>query len=242
MFAHRGSSAAAPENTMAAFELAVKAGAGGVELDVQLTRDGRVVVIHDETLDRTTNGSGWVKDHEWETLRRLDAGSWWNPRFSSERIPLLEDVLDLLSNTDMIINIELKNGWVRYPGLETAVLACIDRFRMAERVILSSFNHNSLRMLRGMRPELSLAALYESGLFEPWVYARYLGVHAIHPDWRAIDETVVKGCQSAGIAVRPYTVDDPEMMQQFIAWGVDGIITNYPERCRQVLDGRPMKS
>jgi glycerophosphoryl diester phosphodiesterase len=242
VFAHRGNSATAPENTLSAFEQAVKVGADGVELDVQLTRDGRVVVIHDETLDRTTNGAGWVKDHDWEALRRLDAGSWWDPRFSTERIPLLNDVLDLLSGTGLIVNIELKNGRVRYPGLEAAVLNCVDRFRMADRVILSSFHHPSLRVLRGMRPEISLAALVESGLYEPWVYARYAGVHALHPDWRAIDEATVKACRSVGIAVRPYTVDDPKMMQQFSEWGVDGIITNHPHQCREVLDSRSKKS
>ena len=124
LFAHRGVSGEAPENTLAALKAAAESGAHGIELDVQLTKDAQIVVIHDETIDRTTNGTGYVKDMTWEQLRTYDAGSWFHPSFKGESIPSLEEVLDVVTahHESMIINIELKNDQIDYPQLEEKVL------------------------------------------------------------------------------------------------------------------------
>jgi glycerophosphoryl diester phosphodiesterase len=221
---------------MAAFERAIRDGAEGIELDVHMTADGEIVVIHDETLDRTAGVSVPVADLTLREIRRLDAGSWFSPEHTGEKIPLLSEVLELLRDTDLELNIELKNGIVRYPGLEEKVVREAERIGMDKRVILSSFNHFSLRHLRVFRPDFRLAALYECGLVDPWVYARYLGVDGIHPHYLACTEEVVSGCRKAGIHVRPYTVDDPDVMRRLLRAGVDAIITNVPARLKEVRE------
>lgn len=134
-FAHRGASAVCPENTMAAFRKGLELGATGIETDVQMTKDGGLVLIHDETLNRTTSGTGYVKDHTLAELLEVDAGSWFGPEFKDERLPLLEDLLDLLQGRDTILNIELKNGTFLYPGMEEKVIAAVRDFKMSDRVI-----------------------------------------------------------------------------------------------------------
>lgn len=128
-FAHRGASAVCPENTMAAFRKGLELGATGIETDVQMTKDGGIVLIHDETLNRTTSGTGYVKDHSLAELLEVDAGSWFGPEFKDERLPLLEDLLDLLQGRDTILNIELKNGTFLYPGMEEKVIAVSTGFQ-----------------------------------------------------------------------------------------------------------------
>lgn len=234
--AHRGFSAIAPENTLAAFEWAIRAEADGIELDVHMTRDGQLVVLHDETVDRTTNGTGWVKDLTLLEMKQLDSGYWFDEAYMGQTIPTLAEVMELLCETNIWVNIELKNNIVLYAGMEEKVVQEIDRFQMAERVILSSFNHYSLRHLHRFRPHLQLGALYDTGLFEPWVYAKHLGVTAIHPHYLAAPDEVIVGCHAHGIQVRPYTVDDPEQMKRLLAANVDSIITNLPDRLRQIID------
>lgn len=148
VIAHRGASAYAPENTMTAFEKAIELGAQGLELDVQLSSDGKLVVIHDEKLDRTSNAKGWVKDKTLDELKSLDFGSWFSKAFAGEKIPLLDEVMELISAWDGILNIEIKSGVVIYPDIEQKVAAAISKFNMHDRIIVSSFNHYSLVNLR----------------------------------------------------------------------------------------------
>jgi glycerophosphoryl diester phosphodiesterase len=234
--AHRGFSRAAPENTMAAFKKAQAAGADGIELDVQLTKDGEIVVIHDETVDRTTNGSGWIKDLTLAEMQKLDAGRWFAVEYSGEPIPTLRYVLEWMAETSLWVNIELKNNRFPYPGLEEKVVKEVERVGLEERVVLSSFNPLSLRNLAAYRPALERALLYEYKLAAPWVYAKYIGVSAIHPHFTAIKPEIVNRCRKEGIAVRPYTVDEEETMSELIEAGVDAIITNVPERLFWLLN------
>ncbi|SFJ05644.1 glycerophosphodiester phosphodiesterase [Thermoflavimicrobium dichotomicum] len=234
--AHRGFSAKAPENTLAAFEWAIKAKADGIELDVHLTLDGEVVVIHDETLERTTNGKGWIKDLTLTELKQVSSGKWFADEFQAERIPVLSEVLELISGSDLWLNIELKNHIVMYPGLEEAVIREVERFGMENRVVLSSFNHYSLVHIQRYRPKLSLGALYDGHLYQPWLYAKALGVSAIHPFYTAATEEVVTHCHQHGILVRPYTVDQIEEMKRLMEIKVDAIITNVPDQLNQLLD------
>lgn len=230
VFAHRGFSSIAPENTLPAFQEAIQVGADGIELDVHMTQDGELVVIHDEIVDRTSNGTGWVKNLTLSHLKQLDLGSWFSPRFMGETLPTLSETFEQLMDSSLEINIELKNNIVQYPGIEERLVKEIEDFGLSDRVIISSFNHYSLRHLHLYRPKMQLGALYELGLFEPWVYAKHLGVQAIHPFYLAAPEMIIEGCHAHGIQVRPYTVDDPAVMARLLNANVDAIITNVPDQ------------
>ena len=229
IIAHRGASKQAPENTMASFKRALEIGVGGIELDVHLSKDGYLVVTHDEQVDRTSNGRGLVRDKTLNELRSLDFGSWFSEKFKDEKIPLLHEVLELIADWDGILNIEIKNGPVFYPGIEKAVSDAIGRYKMVQRTIVSSFNHYSLVDIKKINPAVKTAPLYMAGLFEPWDYARRIGACAIHPLFYNIVPEVMKGCKMNGIAVNPFTVDQPEYIKAMASAGVDGIITNVPD-------------
>lgn len=235
VIAHRGASAYAPENTMSAFIRAMEMGAGGIELDVQLTRDEYPVVIHDETIDRTGNGSGWVGKFTFLEISSFDFGSWFGTEFENERIPSLEAVLKLLNSWDGLLNIEIKNSKILYPGIEEKVVELIRKYNMESRTIVSSFNHYSLAELKKLAPELKTAPLYDSILFEPWEYAKKLGAYAIHPAYCNIIPQVMEGCKRCGIRVNPYTIDEPKMIKKAAIAGVDGIITNVPDKAINAL-------
>lgn len=237
ILAHRGASAQAPENTLAAFRLAAEAGADGIELDVHLSQDGEIVVIHDEQVDRTTNGHGWVHAMTLAELKALDAGSWFSPRFSGERIPTLAEVLEAVGPAVQLINIELKSGRVLYPGLETRVIETLRRFGLLQRCILSSFNHFSLRLVKQIEPRARTGVLYVEGLVDPWVYARHVPADAIHPPHYAVFPELVTGAHAAGLAVNTWTVDAPDDVRRVVACGVDAVITNDPAAVRRLLDG-----
>lgn len=237
IFAHRGDSGSVPENTLAAFESAISAGADGVEFDVQRTLDGEIVVIHDESLQRTAGNPAQVGEMALQDLQGLDAGSWFGPQFSGQRVPTLAQVLELLGPTGLIINIELKTNRVPYAGLAGQVLNLVEQFGLMERIILSSFNHHSLAEAKQLAPRVACAAVVETQLLEPWAYVAYHGFQALHPTHHAITEQVVAQCHAAGLAVRPWTVDEREVAEAMLILGVDGIITNYPARLLQWRDG-----
>ncbi|MDQ0416352.1 glycerophosphoryl diester phosphodiesterase [Croceifilum oryzae] len=236
IYAHRGFSKIAPENTMAAFQEAIQAGADGIELDVHLTRDGEIVVMHDETIDRTTDGTGWIKDLTLGEICEHSAGSWFGSKFVQERVPTLAEVLELLESTSLWLNIELKNNIIRYPRLEEKVLKEVDRFGFQKRVILSSFNHFSLHHLHSVRPHFPLGVLYECNLIDPWDYAIQLGASSIHPFFPTLDEEIVRRSHEAGIAIRPFTVDDPIYQKILFEWGIDALITNDPSAAQGVRE------
>ncbi|GGE22856.1 glycerophosphoryl diester phosphodiesterase [Marinithermofilum abyssi] len=236
VYAHRGFSAMAPENTMAAFQRAVDAGADGVELDVHLTKDNKVVVIHDETVKRTTDGTGKVRELTLEELRRLDAGSWFDPEFKGEKIPTLEEVLQLVAEHGMKINIELKNNRVIYPELEQKVANLLQQYGLVKQAVISSFNHYSLKVMKQVQPEIDTAILYMEGLVDPWVYAKHAGATSLHPYWYTVVEEVVKGCQKENLPVRPFTVNQPKGMRRLLQLGVDAIITDKPDVLREEME------
>lgn len=239
IFAHRGASADAPENTMAAFRLALEQGADGIELDIQMSADGKLVVIHDETLDRTTNGSGLVCLQTADQLRRLSAGK-GHPGYADERIPLLEEVLEWIAPTGLKLNIELKNGIIPYPDMEEKAVRLVRRYNMEYRVIFSSFNHYSIAKLAGIAPDIEPAILYMAGLYRPWEYAKKIGARALHPLYYNAIPEIVRGTQEAGLAIRPFTVDQEEDLIRMIRLGVDAVITNHPARMKKLLEEGPV--
>ncbi|MFF2911786.1 glycerophosphodiester phosphodiesterase [Paenibacillus sp. NPDC057934] len=234
-FAHRGASAVCPENTMAAFRKSLELGATGIETDVQMSKDGALILIHDETLDRTTNGTGAVKDHTLRELLGLDAGSWFGTDFAGEPLPLLEDLLELLHETDIILNIELKNGECPYPGLEEKVIAAVREWGMSDQVVISSFNHYSLAYFHSLAPEIRTGILYMEGLYRPWDYAATLGATALHSYHYAVLPEFVSEAAARGVVYHPFTVNDPERMKYLIDAGVAGIITDHPDILAELL-------
>lgn len=236
IWAHRGASAKAPENTLSAFRLAHELGADGVELDVQLTADGHVVVIHDETLDRTTTGKGPVRDRTLKEVKSLDA-SYGVEGFLGEPVPTLEEVLALLRPTGMSVNIELKNSVEPYPGLEQAVLKVACDQGMNERVIYSTFNHISAAGLARSSELIPVGLLFSDVLAEPWTYAKGLGVSALHPNWRYVMYVpeLIERCHAVGVDVNVWTVDSLEVVRKLAELGADSVITNCPDLVRTAL-------
>ena len=235
IWGHRGASGQAPENTMPAFELAFEQGADGIEFDVQLTRDHEVVVIHDKTLERTTDGAGRVADHSLAELRRLDA-SMGREGFAGARIPLLAEALELVAGTDRVVNIELKSAPAS-AGLEEAVLDVVaDADVDDDQVVLSSFNHYALRRIQGLGSPLGLGALYSDRLFKPWKYASRLGVEFLHPPLKAVGgRRLVERSHEAGLRVHVWTVNAPAQLERMGRLGVDAVITDVPDVARAVL-------
>lgn len=241
IFAHRGANKNSgadkdlPENTMAAFAAAIEVDADGIELDVQLTRDRRIVVCHDETVDRVSDGHGLVVEHTFEELMRLNFAANF-PDQEPARIPLLDDVLALLAPTDLSLNIELKNGVIRYDQLEESVVDAVHSHQMADRVVLSSFNHRSLVHLSQIAPGIRRGVLYSNDLADPWDYATRIGVQAVHPSGlllRGRDD--VPTFHAAGLSVRAWTLDEPDQIREAAQLGVDAVITNDPQGARAAL-------
>lgn len=235
IIAHRGASAYAPENTIPAFRKAIEMGAGGLELDVHLSSDGFLVVAHDENTDRTSNGKGPIKDKTLAELKSLDFGGWFSKEFEGAQIPLLDEVLELFRDWDGMLNIEIKNGPVFYPGIEKKVADAVRSAGMLERTIVSSFNHYSLVEIRRLEPAVRTAPLYMEGLYEPWEYAKRIGACAIHPLFYNIVPEVMVGCIRNGIAVNPFTIDRPEHIKMAAMARVSGIITNVPDVALSVI-------
>lgn len=234
VWAHRGASAYAPENTLEAFCLAVNQEADGVELDVQLTRDGEVVVIHDECIDRVSTGTGYVKNY---TLAELKAFRFnkTHPEYTDAAIPTLREVLELLEPTDLLINIELKTGIVRYEGIETKVLLMVKEMGMEDRVIHSSFYHPSLVEIKRIDPSAKTGLLYGDGWIDVFSYANKIGVDALHPAlYHMQDETLVQEAKERQLSLHVWTVDEEVHMRYLLERQIDAIITNRPDICRSV--------
>lgn len=227
---HRGAPKMAPENTLASFRTAMGLGVDGLETDVQKTSDGHLVLCHDETLDRTTNGRGLIKDYSLAELKKLSAGAWFAKEYEDEKIPTLRELLDLVHDRDLLINIEIKSGVVLYPDIEKDTIAMIHEYGIEHKVILSSFNHYSLVTCKEIDSSIKTGILYMAGLYEPWEYAKKIGADALHPFFYNIKPEIMEGIRKNKIMVNPFTVNSESEMKYMISMGVDGIITDYPDR------------
>ncbi|WP_019241362.1 MULTISPECIES: glycerophosphodiester phosphodiesterase [Bacillus] len=234
IFAHRGAAGTFPENTMVAFKEAERVGADGIELDVQLTKDGKVVVIHDEQLDRTTNQKGLVMDYTLKELKQFDASYKYGKKTGFVEIPTLEEVLTWLQGNSMLLNIELKNSVILYPGLEEKVINLVKQYNMQDRVIFSSFNHYSIVHCYQLAPMIETAPLYRDGLYMPWVYAKAIQAKAIHPNIKAAPNMIITSAMNEGIAVRPYTINNEEQMTNLFSINCSSFFTDYPEKAIQL--------
>lgn len=213
IFAHRGASKLAPENTMPAFEIAAESGADGIETDVQLTKDQVPVLIHDENLRRTTNGTGFVQDYTYAQLRLLDAGSWFSPEYSDTYIVSLEEFLRWFHDKPMFLNIELKTNVIPYKNIEQIVYDTLKRHQVLERTVFSSFNPDSLVRLKEINPSVPTAFLTSTKMRDLCQYAKSIGADALHVKHRLLDKKLAKKCRKEGLDLRIYTVNRPALMK-----------------------------
>lgn len=236
-YAHRGASGYYPENTMLSFQKAIEFGASGIETDVHMTKDGYLVLMHDEQVDRTTNGKGFIKDFELSALKKLDAGSWFDKELNNITVPTIEELFDLVADSKIILNIEIKTGIVFYPGIEEKLINTVKKYNLEDRVIFSSFNHYSMVYCKQLCKQIKTGLLYMEGLYKPELYCKQAHANAIHPSFYSINEEIVRAAITSGIEVNPFTVNDEKDMKRLISYGVSGIITNYPNKLRSLLEG-----
>ena len=235
--AHRGYSGRYPENTMLAFQKAVEAGCDEIELDVQLTKDDVVVVLHDERIDRTTDGAGYVRDYTYEELKQFNAAKCWDGRYDRMAIPTFEEYCIWVKDEPVTTNIEFKTSIYYYEGLEERTIDLLRKYHLEEKVMFSSFNHLSLERLKELAPDIPRGALLEhAGLGNAGYYCSRCGYACYHPGIRGLTEETVRNCRDHGIGVNVWTINDMESLENTYEWGCSGIFTNYPEICKSWRD------
>jgi glycerophosphoryl diester phosphodiesterase len=237
---HRGASAYAPENTLAAFRLAREQGADGVELDAKLSADGFVIVMHDATVDRTTNGTGKVSALTYYELRRLDAGGWYNQSFRGEPIPTLEEVFAAVGR-DLLVNVELTNYTTLTDKLPEKVAALVIRMDLERQVIFSSFSPPNLVKIHTFLPAAPLALLTPAGAvgaLSRFLLGGSVPKEALHPHYADVTASLVERYHKKGRKVNVWTVNDAQEMRRLQALRVDAIITDDPLLARQTLENR----
>jgi glycerophosphoryl diester phosphodiesterase len=237
VMAHRGAKDVAPENTLAAFFAAHELGADAIELDVIQCATGEIVVIHDDTVDRTTDGTGRADALSLEALRALDAGSWFAPVFAGEKVPLLEEVLDRVSGR-MRLNIEIKRQRSSADGIESEIARLLDVYGMASKTIISSFDPLALWRMRRAAPDLPRALLYAGDM--PLALRNAWGRHlvspqALHPHFSMVDADYMAWARDKGYRVNVWTVNEPDDIARMAKLGVDAIITDHVEATRGIL-------
>ena len=228
LIAHRGASGHAPENTLAAFKKAVTLGATFIETDLQLTRDARLVAIHDETVNRTTNGKGAVHDMTLAELRRLDAGSWFGSEFAGERIPTLDEVLDFAKKYDVIFYLEMKPGgsW----GGEHALIGGLRQSGEIARTIVISFDAAILATVRKIEPTVMTALLYDGHIEKPLDQALQVGARQLAIRGDLVSPALLTAAREKDLQVVCWTVNHSAHMRLLMNAGVDGIMSDYPDR------------
>ncbi len=207
----------------------------GIELDVQLTKDGELVIIHDESVDRTTDGKGLVVSYTLEELKKLDASYIYRGKMGFNPIPTLGEYFELVKDSPIVTNIELKTGINEYPGIEEKVYAMIQEYHLEDRIIISSFNHYSVMRMKAMAPELVYGFLSDTWIYDAGKYTRSHGVACYHPSVVQLKKEIVDEAKAQGIVINTWTVNTEEQVRDLYAKGVDTVIGNYPDMTARVL-------
>lgn len=246
---HRGASAYAPEHTIASYDMGEKMHGDYIEIDLQMTKDGHLIAMHDVTLDRTTNGTGSVKDYTLNEIKQLDAGSWFNEKYpyaskaeyEGLKVPTLEEVFKEFGKNNSYY-IETKSPDV-YPGMEKELLRLVDKYKInKEKLLVQSFSSQSLKVMNELDPSIKLvqlisykanAEITDAEIKEIKQYAMGIG-----PNHTYLNEEYVQKVVNSGLELHPYTVNDKERMKQLINWGVTGMFTNHPDLLHDVKKGR----
>lgn len=239
---HRGAMGHAPENTPASFALGWKMGADALECDVHMSRDKRLVVIHDPRLERTTSGAGLVRVAMWRAIRKLDAGAWFGKKFRGQRVYSLDDLLGWVrrqksrGGNPLRLLVEIKNKPAPYPGIERAVAAALQRNRMVGRAGVISFDHGAVRRMRALLPGLFTGILFDEPLRNPWARAAWARANSLFPRRNLVTRALTQGAAQRGLFVGTWTVNEAAAMKKMIRLGVDAIATNFPDRLVRLLD------
>lgn len=232
IIAHRGFSGIYPENTMLAFKKAIEIGADGIELDVHLSKDGQVMIIHDEALKRTTGLDGVISDYTRAELEKISAGKTKNDEFGFTPIPSLEEYLAFMAeHRDKFTNIELKTAPVYYPEIEEKTLELVRKFDLEKNIIYSSFNWLSIERMQRLGT-ISETGLLFSGmkLYNQAHIIKSLGINYFHPDFNDLTDVIVKSYLDNKVGLNVWTVNEIEDMKVCLSWNIDGLITNFPDR------------
>lgn len=230
-FAHRGSLTEAPENTLAATKKALEHGAKAIELDVQLTKDGELIIIHDHHLKRfTKQTSKLVKDLTVKEIKSLDIGSAFSPTYKGETLATLDEILTVCPS-DVLLNIEIKNIPVIYEGIEEKLLHSLESHQRLDHTIISSFDHVALQNIQELNADIKVGALFYYRMVRPWEYIKNSGLKAysIHLNDVTVDEKTIKASHDAGLKIYAYTVNDLSRYHELIEAGVDGVFSNNPD-------------
>ncbi len=227
VIAHRGGKKWAPENTMSGFRQSIEAKADGIELDIHRCKSGELVVIHDETLDRTTNGTGLVKEKTWDELSKLSAGLWFDKKFESEKLPLLSDVLSLVDGK-LMLNIEIKNSPVAYEGIEDDLLKMLEGYKYPEKILISSFDHEILQRLSTKSKKYKIAFLGDALVYDVGGYAHRMGASAWHPYHGELRPDNVEQAHKNNLMVNVWTANEIKDWNRMKSLKVDGIVTDDP--------------
>lgn len=234
IWAHRGASDKQLENTLPAFKQAIEDGADGIELDVQRTKDGELIVFHDENLKRLTSVDRFIWDLTWDELSGLTLSS---KEHADAKIPLLKEVLPLIQDSELFLNIELKNSINFYPSMEREVLDLVNDYQLLDRVIFSSFNHESISRMSDLAGPEYCGVLTSDITFKPWDYLEKIGAKAYHPMVNSLQQKyLMKEFQKRGIKVNVWTADSDFLINASLLVGVDAIITNLPEKAFQLRE------
>ncbi len=246
--AHRGASGLAPENTLAAFEKAIEIGVDRIEMDLRQTIDGEVVILHDKTIMRTTNGWGGVRKLSFKRLRRYSAGSWFHVDFSAEKVPTLRETLELVNGRTTLL-LEIKEGSPYHPNIERNIIKIINEYDAHDWCIVQSFNDGVLKNFREL-PNLHsdvqklfaafipVAPFYGGSRFSYKRLGRYDFAQEVNINYKYVSPLVVRKVHQMGKKVNVWTVNEPQNLQKYVEMGVDGIITNYPDRLKKILDAK----
>ena len=234
IFAHRGFSGMYPENTMLSFSKAVEAKADGIELDIHFSKDGEIMIQHDEAMRRTSGLDGFIFDYTRSELEKINAGSLLDNRFGFTPIPSFEEYLDFIKDKKIVTNIELKTAPVYYDGIEEKAVDMVCRAGLEKSVIFSSFNWLSIVRLHKIAPELPVALLIDQRLYNMGPLFKREGISYFHPSYGTIDIDSVKDMRSNGVGINVWTVNDEADIITALNLKVDGIITNYPDRVRRL--------
>lgn len=229
-FAHRGSLTEAPENTLPAMMKAIDGGAQAIELDVQLTKDKELVVIHDQKLERfNSDYPGLIKDYTLAEIKQIDVGSVFSDEYKGTTLSTLQEILTICPD-DLVINIEIKNIPIIYEGIEDVLLDCLDKNKRLTEIIISSFDHYALEKVQRLQPNISLGLLLYYRILKPWEYVKHCGLNisSVHPHESYTDKEFIDEFHKLGYKVYPYTVNDLEQYGKLVSNGVDGVFSNNP--------------
>lgn len=207
--------------------------ADGVELDVHLTKDQIPIIIHDERVDRTTDGKGFVRNFTFDELQQLDAGSWFSPKFAGTKIMSLDELLQWIRPKQLFLNIELKNNKYDYPGLEQVVYDMVSRYDLIDRTCFSTFHSGSIDRLRATSDRAEIALLTSKKIPDVIRYAQNLGANALHVHQRLVSPRLIKEAHEKNMPIRVYTVNKPLSIIRMKQYKTDGIITDVPDLARK---------